>query len=192
MEILTYKKAIHYRLSRHPDDLRQVLALQAKNLDTHLSPEVIRTQGFVTVKHSMDSLQLICGKYGHMLAFDKDQLVAYALVMLNTYADKIPVLIPMFEQINLLKYQNQLLCEQAYLVMGQVCVDEPYRGTGVFLELYQHMASALSPHFKYIITEVASRNPRSIRAHKKVGFQCIHRFTDATDVWQIILWDWQK
>lgn len=192
MKNLRQKVFLKYQLSRDKRDLRQVLDLQAQNLDGRLSVEETRSEGFVTVQHTLESLKNICGSHGHMLAFEQGQLVAYALVMLKAYAHCIPVLEPMFSQINRLTYRGESLLDQPYLVMGQVCIDKAYRGSGVFKELYHQMAQHLSPYFRYIITEVATRNPRSIRAHQKVGFQTIHQFKDATDDWQIILWDWQN
>ncbi|WPP51119.1 GNAT family N-acetyltransferase [Catalinimonas niigatensis] len=181
-----------YELSRTDEDLKRILTLQKKNIESQISHEELQSQGFVTVHHDIGLLQKICGLYGHMLARDMENLAAYALVMLKEYGDTIPVLKPMFEEINQLYFKNEPLEKLPYVVMGQVCVDKAYRGTGVFQHLYQALQRELSSTFTYLITEVAIRNQRSIRAHTKVGFECIKTYEADGEVWEILLWDWKK
>lgn len=183
---------IVYKFHRSDEDLKQILMLQKKNLEVQISQEELLSQGFVTVHHDMLLLKKICGPYGHMLAWDQQRLAAYALVMLKEYGDTIPVLKPLFEEINRLSFKNELLEKLPYVVMGQVCVDKAYRGTGVFHHVYQAMQRELSSTFSYLITEVAIRNQRSIRAHTKVGFECIKSYEADGEEWQILLWDWKK
>ncbi len=185
------KLTLEYRICSDPDVLQQIIGLQQKNIAEVLSSAELSQEGFVTVHHDLPLLQKICGPYGHAVAMEGDRLVAYALVMLKEYAADIAVLVPMFEKINQLSYQQQPLKEQPYLVMGQVCIDKAYRGLGVFSQLYHSMQRVLSADFTYLITEVALRNPRSIRAHQKVGFQCIEEYSTEIEDWQILLWDWK-
>ena len=77
-----------------------------------------------------------------------------------------------------------------YFVMGQVCVAKDFRGQQVFSDLYQKMKTEMSSHFDCIVTEIATRNTRSIRAHEKVGFETIHIYEDETEEWAIVAWDW--
>jgi RimJ/RimL family protein N-acetyltransferase len=44
--------------------------------------------------------------------------------------------------------------------------------------------------YDFVLTEIATRNTRSIRAHEKVGFQLLHRFSDEKEQWDIVVWDW--
>jgi RimJ/RimL family protein N-acetyltransferase len=45
--------------------------------------------------------------------------------------------------------------------------------------------------YDFVITEIATHNTRSLRAHEKVGFRLLHNYTDATDEWDVVLWNWQ-
>jgi RimJ/RimL family protein N-acetyltransferase len=45
--------------------------------------------------------------------------------------------------------------------------------------------------YDFVITEIATRNTRSIRAHEKVGFQLLHRFKDDKEEWDVVIWDWR-
>lgn len=181
---------ITYGLSQTALELSQVLNLQKRNLEISVGSDESKSQGFVTVNHDMDLLKLMNHPYPHIIAKDGDQVIGYTLVMLKSLKDKIPVLQSMFGEINKLTYKGEKLGEVSYFVMGQVCIDKPYRGKGVFGGMYEEMRKQMSAHFKYVITEIATRNTRSIRAHEKVGFRELHRYQDDLEHWSLILWDW--
>ena len=54
--------------------------------------------------------------------------------------------------------------------MGQICIDKPWRGRGLFDQLYAAHRQHLSGRYDCCITEVATRNGRSMSAHLRVGF----------------------
>ena len=78
-----------------------------------------------------------------------------------------------------------------YYVMGQVCVAKAFRGKGVFDLLYQAHRRHLDAQYDCSITEVATRNTRSMRAHDRIGFAVIDRYRDATDDWALLRWQWR-
>jgi len=172
--------------------LQQILDLQARNLASRLSPAEAEEQGFVTVKHDLALLERLCGSYRHVVALDGDALAGYALVMLKEFSGAVPVLVPMFEQIDRLMVGTQKLGEMSYFAMGQVCVDKPYRGRGVFQGMYEELKRQMSGSFERVVTEVATRNRRSVRAHAKVGFTLAAQYVSPDkESWDIISWDWR-
>lgn len=173
------------------DDMLQVLALQKANLSTQVSPDVAASQGFVTVQHNFDLLKKMNKAIPQVIAKDGNKVVGYALVMLPSFQDLIPVLKPMFLLFNGLDFMDKKISEYTYYVMGQICVADGYRGVGIFDGLYQQHRELYQGQFDFVVTEIATRNTRSIRAHQRVGFQTIHTFQDDTDHWEIVLWDWQ-
>lgn len=184
---------VTYDVARDSADLQKILDLQRQNLLELLAEGEMETQGFVTVKHDLDILSRMNQPYRHVIARDGEKVVGYALVMLREFEQQIPVLVPMFEQINAIEYNGRRLRESAYFVMGQICIDKEYRGKGLFGGLYGKMREEMSSRFSYIITEVAKKNRRSTHAHLKTGFQIIHEFQSAFDQeeWLIVLWDWK-
>jgi predicted GNAT superfamily acetyltransferase len=80
--------------------------------------------------------------------------------------------------------------QQRFYVMGQICVASRYRGRGVFDLLYGAHREHLRGRFDSVVTEVATRNPRSLRAHGRVGFEELERYRDATDEWALLIWCW--
>ena len=174
------------------DELQQILELQRRNLATHVSPAEAAKEGFVTARHDLPLLERMCGAYGHVVAMDADRVVGYALVMLKDFGSAVPVLVPMFEQIGKLPYGKQTLGQTRYFVMGQVCVEKAHRGKGVFAGMYDELRRRMSGDFEVVVTEVATRNTRSLRAHEKVGFRRAlgYRAHDG-ESWEIVTWDWR-
>ncbi len=183
--------ALVFTTAQTDEELQQILDLQWVNLPQNLSQEEAKEQGFVTVHHNLNILSAMNRQYQHVIAKDGEKVVGYTLVMLKEFGDKIPILLPFFEKINRLTYRGELLRHVSYFVMGQVCIDKNYRSKGIFSGLYLQMKKEMSDHFKYVITEIATRNTRSIRAHEKVGFGTIHIYSTKEEEWAIVGWDWR-
>jgi GNAT superfamily N-acetyltransferase len=172
---------------RDANSLKEILALQIANLPSTISGEEAVDQGFVTVAHSVELLTAMNEPHHHSGAWYENRLVGYALVMETRFKDKIPVLFPMFELLDGIPYKGKRLADWPYFVMGQICIDKPFRGQGIFSGLYQDLKSRLSAHFELVVTEIATRNTRSIRAHEKVGFERIYNYTDPDgEEWDIV------
>ncbi|MCO6487626.1 MAG: hypothetical protein J5I98_04365 [Phaeodactylibacter sp.] len=172
--------------------LQQVKALQKANLPGNITHREALEQGFVTVDHDMDTLRDMNTPYRHSAAWAGEELAGYALVMETRFKDRIPVLFPMFELLDGIPWRGKPLRDWRYFVMGQVCVAKPYRGKGVFEGLYLDLRDRLSAHFDLVVTEISTRNPRSVRAHGKVGFENIHEYTDPDgEHWVVVGWGWE-
>ena len=181
---------IQFTTANGSNDIQQILDLQYLNLPQNINPTEAKEQGFVTVHHDFEILSAMNEKFPHIIAKDGQIIIGYTLVMLQEFGNQIPVLIPLFEKINQLSYNGVSLGKTPYFVMGQVCVAKDYRGQGIFFGLYQQMKKEMSPHYQYIVTEIATRNTRSMRAHEKVGFKVIHIFSTPEEEWAIVAWDW--
>jgi GNAT superfamily N-acetyltransferase len=167
-------------------ELEQILDLQRANLARNLIVEEIAAQGFVTVEHTLEVLRRMHAIAPSIVARDGDALAGYALVMPVECRSFIPVLEPMFQRLGALG-----ILGQSFYVMGQICVGKPWRGRGVFDLLYQAHRRHLRARWDFVVTEVATRNARSMRAHERVGFAVIDRYCDATDEWALLRWDWR-
>lgn len=172
-------------------ELEQVLSLQQANLQTNINLPEIESQGFVTVQHSLETLQLMNQLAPSIIIKDNDIVIAYALVMLKTCRNLIATLEPMFAEFDSMQWNGNALNTYKYYVMGQVCVSKNYRGLGLFDQLYDKHREIYSKDYDFILTEVALRNKRSLRAHERVGFKTVHTYKDMTDEWAVILWDWK-
>jgi len=169
------------------EELHGILELQAKNITENLTQNEISKEGFVTLSHEIELLELMNSYERQIIAVHEGKVIGYALIMVQELRNKIPVLVPMFQKLDTMSYKSKKISEARYYIMGQVCIDKEFRGKGLFAKLYEKHHTDLAHKYDYCITEVAYRNTRSIRAHEKVGFKEIHSFSDETDNWSIIL-----
>lgn len=183
---------VSIRETNSPVDLSNILVLQAKNTKLSLSKIEQEKQGYVSVRHTFDQLEKMNATAAQIIAVDGKTLVGYALVMPRTLKATIPILMPMFALLDTLNYRNIPVKELNYYVMGQICVAENYRRQGVFRKLYEAHRRRFSMTYDCCITEVSSGNLRSMQAHLAIGFELLHTFTDATDEWNIVIWNWTK
>lgn len=176
----------HVGLVESDRDLEGILALQAE-LRTPT------TDGFVTVRHTLDILHAMHALAPSVVARDTEgRVVGYAIVMLREARALVPVLEPMFGRIEQLPPTAlSRATDPRWYVMGQVAVAPAHRGQGLFDALYAEHRARYQDRFDAVVTEVATRNPRSLRAHERVGFRTILRYRDDTDDWALIAWDWR-
>lgn len=170
--------------------LRGILALQKLNHKKNVTAQEATEQGFVTVSHSYELLATMNVDYPHTVVLAKGKVIAYALVMLRKFGDEIPVLLPMFARLNDLIYRGQRIGDSRYFIMGQICIDKDFRGRDIFYKLYENLRKRTQNDFDFILTEVAARNKRSLRAHEKAGFETLKIYTAPDgEKWHIILLD---
>lgn len=173
--------SVNYDRATSGKDLREILELQARNLPDQLSEAAREREGFLTVSHSYELLEKMNGVCPHVVARDQGRVVGYALCMHPDFSDQIPILFSMFEMI------RACLGDSSFMVMGQVCVDQDYRGKGIFRGLYRKMKEALSSQCELIVTEVDGRNKRSLEAHLAVGFRVLKKYQSHGRDWHLIV-----
>jgi ribosomal protein S18 acetylase RimI-like enzyme len=173
------------------EELQQILLLQQENLLTNVSEEERKAQGFVTMHHDLTILEQMHRLSPSVIIKDNDKVVAYALTMLRESRQLMPGLKAMFNLLDDLHWEGNLLSDHRFYVMGQICVAKEYRGKDLVNELYQHHKKVYQSQFDLFITEISTRNHRSIRVHEKVGFKTIHTHRDHLDEWVIVGWDWE-
>jgi hypothetical protein len=178
---------------KNDDDVRGILALQQKNLKKNLSPEQIQSQGFLTVEHKFSVLKAMNDAQPSVIVKDGDTVVAYCLAMFPQFRNDVPELIALFDTIDDIDYDGQTLKDFKYVVMGQVCVGEGYRGMGFFDGMYQKLREELSAKFELCVTDISTNNSRSLKAHARVGFIPVKDFHDAIldEVWRVVVWNWR-
>jgi L-amino acid N-acyltransferase YncA len=182
---------IIYTTANSEDDLNGILTLQKINLAPSLTTAEIESQGFVTVDHSYDQLEKLNHYEKHIIAKDNDKVIGYLLAMTKRSRLDIPVLIPMFELFDAVYYNDKKICKYNYLVVGQVCIDKAYRGQGILDRCYAAYRQHYRPKYDFAITEIATTNVRSLKAHKRIGFKEINIYVSPDETeWSVVLWDW--
>ncbi len=100
-----------YKQVTTTEELQQVLELQSRNLKQHIPLAEKEKEGFVTLQHSLEILALMHAIQPSVIAVDEGRVIGYALA--------------------------KPIQQYKFYVMGQVCIDKSYRGTGVFAALYE-------------------------------------------------------
>lgn len=173
--------------------MKEFLNSKSKTLKKDLTPEQIKEQGFVTVSHSLDDLEQMHRYEPNILAKDGDVIAAYVLGMTVQSKNDIPRLVEMYESFDHILYRGKPISDYHYIVVGQVCVGYNYRGKGLFDECYHAYKNYFKGRYDLAITEIASINLRSMNAHKRIGFEVIHTYTDSSAVeWNVVVWDWKQ
>lgn len=172
------------------DELKQIVELSAKNLRTNISKEQVLLHGFVTWNYSFELLKQMNAQHPHVIVKNKNDVIGYALVALKEAEKFHANLKAMIEQLESISYKNKKLEAYKYYVMGQVCIDEDYRGKGVFQMLYHQHKKLFANNFDFVVTEISTSNKRSMKAHKNIGFKTIYSYRDVLDEWNVVLWNW--
>jgi ribosomal protein S18 acetylase RimI-like enzyme len=181
---------IDTKLVRGRADLEQVLALQRENLRDRVSTEAARRDGFVTVAHSLESLEAMHALAPSVIARQGEEFAGYALVMPVEARPLVPILEPLFAMLDTLLWRGQPVAALPFYVMGQICVARDHRGKGVVDALYAAHRTHYAERYSLCVTEIATRNTRSMRAHERVGFEVVATYRDVQDEWAVVAWDW--
>jgi hypothetical protein len=176
---------ISYSRSNNNGEFLGILDVQRRNVKTVLSGDEMQSDGFVTVVHSLELLRKMHRLCPHILAKNGDVVVGYALAMVPELRLDIPVLAALFE------ITDDLLPGRDYLVMGQICIDKPFRGKGLFSGMYEFYREQLHREFECLVTEVSESNQRSLQAHLHVGFEILHTRLDKGEEWKMLVWNWR-
>ena len=177
---------IRYTRATTDDQLRQILEIQSRAIKHNVSEAEQKSEGYITVPHTFEILKKMNDAAAHVIALKADRVVGYALVMLEDFRNEMEILVPMFET------ADRLLPGRNYLAMGQICIDKPYRGQGVFRGLYDFYRAELAEHYDCLFTEVATSNTRSLQAHLAIGFEILDTQTTDGTSWEMVNWEWNK
>jgi hypothetical protein len=181
---------IHATTAVKDEDLQQILDLQAQNLKQNLSDRIRKEQGFVTMQFSISMLRALKYLSPSIVLKIDNQILAYALVFLKKGIDFYPEMNSLIENLRNIQWKGKRLSDWNYYIMGQVCVAENLRGTGAFDLLYHKHRELMGSKYDCLVTEIATSNTRSLRAHQRIGFKPVAVHRDELDEWQVVVWDW--
>ena len=186
--------SIAFRTVSNQHEVEQILALQAANHRDQVDAATAASEGFTSVRHDPAVLHAMNREFPSAIASSGDALAGYCLMMPQTFRDRVPLLQPMFALLDGLHWRGEALAgNPRWFVMGQVCVAREFRGQGVFDGLYHELRRAYRERFDFTVTEISQRNARSLRAHRRVGFETLHTYLDpaADERWEVVVWDWR-
>ena len=181
---------IEIKLVTDQKELEGIRQLQEDNLKKNLSSEEAETEGFVTAEYSLEFLETLHKLSPSAIAKDGDRVVGYALVSPKEIRHQHDLLSDLFNNIDKIVYRDKTLMNTRYVAVGQICLAKGYRGIGLVNQMYQLFKTSLSHTYDYCLTDIAASNPRSLKAHIKIGFQVVDQLVYGGITWDIVLWDW--
>lgn len=172
--------------------LEGILALQRRNHVHAIADEVQAREGFVFVEHTLPLLRRMRAASPQAIALEGDRVVGYCLSLPLALQADVPTLAPMFAQFGRCDYRGRPLSSYRFVVGGQVCVERDHRGQGLLAALYHQLRDALAHDHDLCVTEIATRNQVSVRAHEKMGFETVATYDDGREAWVIVAWEFAR
>jgi len=173
-----------------PSEIIGIRDLQALNLKHNITAEEAIDQGFLTAAFTLEYLEAMNATSPSFFEKDCEKVFGYGLVAKKEIRKGHDLVEGLFDAIDNSEYNGNLLRDVNYVVVGQLCVAKEYRGQDLVQKLYGHFRDCISKEFTYLVTDIAQANARSLKAHKKRGFQVINELMYGGFKWDIVLWDW--
>lgn len=173
------------------NELEQIHHLNRMNIKQNLDDREKEEQGFVSWLYPVELLEQMHQLAPGIIVKDDDRVIAYALTTLKESKSFHKDLAAMFSQLENVMYNGRTLSSHNFYCMGQICIAKDYRGRGLVKELYHKHREIYKDQFDFILTEISSKNERSIKAHQRVGFKTIYKYRDEADEWEVVVWNWE-
>ncbi len=156
-------------------DLAGVVALQNLNLVSNLSEDQ-KKDGFLSGAFSEEQFAEMNQDVGILVSVDDDKVAGFICVGSVEFNLPYPLPKAMIEEFSRIQFDRKSLSTYECVIAGPVCVAREKRGTGLFDFMYGQVYKILPAHINMITTLVSKSNPRSLKAHEKVGMQIVGDF----------------
>ncbi len=161
-----------YSIVQTEAELKGILTLLESNLAINVPDEVEDKEGFLTVAYSREDLKRMHDTEPGIIAKDKDQVIAYVLALNPVIKKDFPILTPLLDLFEKIIYEGRPVSTYNYLIIGQACIEKNYRGKGIFKKIYAAYNARFRDKYDFAISEIATRNQRSMNAHSESGLPC--------------------
>lgn len=166
---------MNYRNAKF-EDIPKVQALQEKYHVSTISEED-KADGFVTTLFTEKQFQEIIEKEnGLFIATDGDEIVAYAMAASWEYWSAWPLFEYMIKDLPSTTYLGETLSTENSYQYGPIAIDKKYRSSEVLPNLFEYSRKEMKKRYPILITFINHINPRSLKAHTKLGLDIIKNF----------------
>ena len=160
-----------------PTHIPGIIILQNKYLYAHLTAEE-RKKGFVTTPFTELQIEKAIDENGLFIAIDGELAVGYVFAGTWAYFSAWPIFPFMIQRLTGKKFGDMIISDTNTFQYGPVCIDEKYRGTGLFNLLFEGMRIEMAKRFPIGLTFINQVNTHSYHAHtKKLGLEMIDTFS---------------
>lgn len=160
-----------------PAHIPGIIILQNKYLYTHLTADE-RKKGFVTTPFTESQITEAIDESGLYVALDEELVVGYVFAGTWAYFSAWPIFPFMIERLTGKKFGDMIISDTSTFQYGPFCIDDKYRGTGLFNLLFEEMRIEMTKRFPIGLTFINQVNTHSYHAHtKKLGLEMIETFS---------------
>lgn len=182
--------SLEIKLASSEPELIEIKNLQNKNLKENISIKEKQSEGFLTANYTLEFLKKLNNKTPAII-IKNEKVVGYAIAASKEVAKEHKLLNNLVYNFDKQLIDGNLLSNQSYIVVGQLCIEKKYRGFDYVKKLYSFFKDTYST-YRYCVTAVDIKNVRSLKAHKKCGFIKIGELKLNNNPGDIILWDWKN
>lgn len=156
-------------------DIPGVLALLKAN---HVDNVTDKSQGFVTTNMTEQQMTaLIEQENGVTIVKVGDKIVAFALAASWEFWSEWPFFAYMIQELPKFSFEGQQFTTENSYQYGPVCVDQAYRGNGIFEKVFFASLASMRDRYPIMATFINQINPRSYAAHtQKAAMTEVGRF----------------
>lgn len=157
-------------------DIPGVMELQGNNLLSNV-PENERANGFVTTPFTVAQIEECITQEGLFVAEIEKTIIAYAFAASWQYFAQWPIFTYMVSRFESIHFRNEEITTENSFQYGPICIDQNYRGSGLFQKLFELMRTSMSERYPIGVTFINKINTRSFEAHtKKLNLEVIDEF----------------
>lgn len=152
-----------------------------------------RADGYVTTLFTPEQFRsLIENESGLSVAVDDEEIVGYAMAASWKYWSAWPLFQTMIADLPHLFFLGETLSTDNSFQYGPICVDRAYRSSSVFPNLFEFSRRTMQRRYPILVTFINQANPRSLRAHEKLGLEILAPFAFNQNQYFTLAYDMQK
>lgn len=156
-------------------DFEGMVKLQDLNLVSKISDEQ-KKDGFLSAAFSAAQFESMDNDGCVIVGFENE---VKAFLCASTPMFNLPFPLPsaMIERFASIDFNGKKLSQLQTIITGPVCIVESWRGKGVIEKLYEALYKELHGQYDAAVVFVSVENPRSIKAHEKLGMSVVDEFS---------------
>jgi hypothetical protein len=157
-------------------DYDQMVALQEANLVSNLSTDQ-KSDGFLSRTFNAAELAAMNEDLCIIVCSDNGEIKGLLATGTTDYNKQFDLPSAMIARYQNAMFAGKSLADWVSFVAGPVVIDKSARGTGAFEGLYNELFLTLPPSYEVAVTLISTTNGRSLKAHEKLGYEKVDRFT---------------
>lgn len=172
-------------------DFEGMVKLQDLNLVSKISDEQ-KKDGFLSAAFSAAQFESMDNDGCVIVGLDADEVKAFLCASTPMFNLPFPLPSAMIERFPVIDFKGKKLSQMQTIITGPVCIDESWRGKGVIERLYEALYQELHGEYNAAVVFVSVENPRSIKAHERLGMTVVDEFTFKEKSYVVMAADTEK